>query len=107
MRRDTFVFLTTVLAVLGQMHIMVFLFAVGATGIWAMILAHRVMAARLGDKNAVPHFETVDCQDPFDLGEQIALEPGEKDREERGNNEDEHPAGLLRMRSNSSKSTST
>jgi hypothetical protein len=47
--------------------------------------------------------------------EQVAAHPdhkprdvqGEKDREERGNNEDEHPAGLLRMRSNSSKSTIT
>lgn len=43
LRRDTFVFLTTLFALLGQMRVMVWLYALGANGIWVAIVIYRAV----------------------------------------------------------------
>ena len=46
-RRDTFVFLSTVFALLGQLRVMVWFFAMGASIVWVAILVYRVILPRL------------------------------------------------------------
>jgi phosphatidylglycerophosphate synthase len=42
-RRDTYVFICTVLGLLGQLRIMVWLFALGSTATWTSIFAYRTL----------------------------------------------------------------
>jgi len=49
-RRDTFVFLSTVFALIGQLRVMVWFFALGASIVWVAILVYRVILPRLGKK---------------------------------------------------------
>jgi phosphatidylglycerophosphate synthase len=42
-RRDTFVFITTIFAVLGQLRVMIWFFALGASIVWVSILVYRVL----------------------------------------------------------------
>ena len=51
-RRDTFVFLTTVFALMGQLRIMVWFFALGASVVWVTILVYRVILPRVRGKGA-------------------------------------------------------
>ena len=51
-RRDTFVFLTTVFALVGQLRIMVWFFALGASVVWVTILVYRVILPRVRGKGA-------------------------------------------------------
>jgi phosphatidylglycerophosphate synthase len=42
-RRDTFVFLSTCFALLGELRVMAWLFAIGATAVWLSIVGYRVL----------------------------------------------------------------
>ena len=46
-RRDVFVFLTTVFALIGQLRVMVWFFALGASVVWVAILVYRVILPRI------------------------------------------------------------
>jgi phosphatidylglycerophosphate synthase len=46
-RRDTFVFLSTCLALLGQLRVMAWLFAAGANAVWLSIVGYRVVRPAL------------------------------------------------------------
>ena len=46
-RRDVFVFLSTLFALVGQLRVMVWLFALGASVVWVAILMYRVVLPAL------------------------------------------------------------
>jgi hypothetical protein len=47
LRRDAFVFMSTVCALAGQLRVMAWLFALGVTGVWIAIVIYRFVAPRL------------------------------------------------------------
>lgn len=46
-RRDVFVFLSTVFALIGQLRVMAWFFAIGATAVWIAILGYRIVLPRI------------------------------------------------------------